>query len=148
MIRDREATQGTCMVRFGEALQIFFGDDPQRRRDATVGFWIGLAEKVGMGACRAAMVRPNLGKNPWATEALSAVANHWGLVVTTFKYGDITELWITRPANAVEVENLLTCAVNSPEWHTRRGLLCGVPVEEIDPEFHLRPGYGEFIDRR
>jgi hypothetical protein len=34
----------------------------------------------------------------------------------------------------------------APAWHNLRAQLCGVPVDEIDHEFHLRSGAGERCD--
>lgn len=136
----------TCGALFKEGIDRYAGNDSEKRKMFAIGFWYGQAEKVFLNACKAAMFRPSLERNPWALETLREIADHYGLVTVIIEYENMTELWITKPINRTEVEAIIDVSANSEAWHVRRGLLCGIPTNEIDPIFHLRQGYGKYSD--
>lgn len=138
--------QYTCGMIYKECVNFYCQDNQELRRMFAIGFFHGQAEKVYLGACKAAMFRPNLNRNPWAREVLTEVAARYGLVVIPLIYENMTELWITKPANITKVETIAGFPINSSEWHRTRGLLCGIPEDELDYSFHLRKGYGKYPD--
>ncbi len=89
-----------------EAINKYAGDDSEKIRIFAAGFVSGQAEKVYLGACRAAMFRPS--------------QDRYGML------------------------NVVT--EDSRDWHHQRALLCGIPNEEVDYEFHIRAGHGERCD--
>ena len=108
------------------------------------GWVFGQAEKVYLGACRAAMFRPSPERFDLAWELAGDAARRYGLIRTSL----IGEVWLLRNQSAQELLARLRILVpNSLTWHTVRGQLCGVPPEEIDFRFHERPGAGEPCDR-
>ncbi|OGZ44496.1 MAG: hypothetical protein A2719_05230 [Candidatus Ryanbacteria bacterium RIFCSPHIGHO2_01_FULL_45_22] len=163
----------TCVVKMAEIMNKYTGADPERIKLFCLGFWTGACEKVRKNP-PAAMFRPSLKQHPWALEGIRDVAQAFGLVTILVSYreeslfpcftlvlndsvvakrsiqefinenGRHQELWVSRPGNVARIEALKSLPVNSPEWHRERGLLCGIPEDEIDPEFHLREGYGKF----
>jgi hypothetical protein len=134
----------TCGPLYQDALRTFAGDDPERMRLFAAGFMSGQAEKVYLGACQAAMFRPSAERREMALEILADLARRYGLaVVTTAVAG---ELWLCRPASVADIELLALILPDSPGWHIWRGLLCGVPPDEIDVQFHERPGHGQRCD--
>ena len=138
---DRSKTP-TCGVLYREALEHYIAMDPERVRMFTAGFCTGQAEKVHLGACKAAMFRPSAENREMLLEVLIDIAERYVLCIVTTK----DEIWIARRENAELVRKMKAIQENSPEWHEFRGMLCGVPAEEIDRQFHHRHGYGERAD--
>lgn len=138
--------QHTCCVAYKEGIDLYCQDNLALRRVFAIGFFHGQAEKVYLGACKAAMFRPNLNRNPWVRKAITEVATRYKLVVIPLAYENITELWVTKLDHAAEVEAIAGFPVNSAEWHQTRGLLCGVPENKLDSSFHLRKGYDKYPD--
>lgn len=96
----------------------------------SIGFLIGQAEKVYMGACDGCMTRDTSIK-----DAAKRIAAVYGLT-----YSDLApetenvradELWIFRGPL-----RFLSHEVNSPEWNLHRAALCGVPASEINLNYH------------
>lgn len=140
--------QQTCGPKFSAALSYFarITQDPVQLFSA--GHMTGQAEKVYLGACTAAMFRPSLEYSAWAFQAAVYLAGLYGLSVSTFGREDIAdEIWIHRTNRTENVQNIQFEDFNSSAWHILRGMLCGVPIGEIDTEFHLRKGYAKPCDR-
>ncbi len=135
----------TCGVLYKETADQF-GQTPETVDAFAAGHVSGQAEKVYLGACKAAMFRPQPDRHAWLLEVVQAIAGRYGLQVQCLTYmdgGEIrNEIWISRQG----VGKWLDYPVNSQQWHTLRGLVCGVPLGEIDGLFHLRPGYGQPCD--
>lgn len=111
------------------------------------GHATGLAEKVYLGACEAAMLRPEPENYEWLLATVRQVAHVYGLAVQEYKYPEngpragAREIWMldVRDEGAGILFNALTdLPANSPSWHATRGKLCGVPMGQIDYVFHER----------
>lgn len=149
--------------------------DPRAYRAFAAGFVTGQAEKVYLGACVAAMFRPSEDRLSLMRELLDDITPRYGLTVVWMGWprggkrgymGQVAvpepsdplhdgprvefeaefEAWICRPASAPVVARMRLLTRNSPEWHTLRAMLCGVPVGEVDVRFHERVGAGERCD--
>lgn len=107
----------------------------------------GNAEKVYLGACRAAMFRPQPERHDRLFQIVSSVGHRYGLCVQSLPYeldGQIIfEIWLSRGG----VGEWLTHPVNSPDWHRIRGLACGVPLLEIDEEFNSHKNFNAPCDK-
>lgn len=133
----------TCGVPFKEALAEATGMEDDLIVAFAKGHMTGQAEKVYLGACRAAMFRPSERWYPMLWVYAFETAERFNLVRT--RVGD--EIWLLRDALALrDFYRMTKLSENSPEWHETRGRLTGVPADEIDPEFHEREGYGEVCD--
>ena len=139
---DEKFPKPTCGVLFLNALAQYTFMDPETIPVFAAGFVTGQAEKVYLGACRAAMFRPSPEYHEMFFRILTDTEKRYGLRSVCFN----DEIWISRPENVSLVESVFNLVPNSPEWHELRGRLCGVPHEEIDREFHLRRGYDERAD--
>lgn len=113
------------------------------------GFVVGQAEKIYLGACHAAMFRPtdNRSKNVVLTSCMVCSAVY-GLQVSIFEREEIKdEIWLVDNRFANHLADVLcNYSYNSQEWHIERGLLCGIPLANIDPSFHERKGFNEKIE--
>lgn len=144
---DAQEERVSCSVLMKRVYDLYNPEgDEQKLESFTAGFWCGQAEKVYLGACKAAMFRPNFEKRPEAIDTIKKVVSVYGLVwhVLPTSYGD--ELWIMRPQHLQEVLDVLLCREDSPTWHERRARLCGIPEEEIDVNFHLRRGRKVYLE--
>lgn len=137
-------TKKTCGPMYKEGLEKY-GDSPEKMRAFAAGFVSGQAEKVYLGACRAAMFRPSQDRSGMIEEIIKDVCSRYGLG-TIYPVGTENEFWICRLEWADDVELLRVITENSPQWHAHRAYLCGVPESEIDYEFHLRAGHGKRCD--
>jgi|SRR3989304_4911931 len=134
----------TCGPMYLEALLKYAGDDPVNVKLFAAGFISGQAEKVYLGACKAAMFRPSDINAPMVREICKDVAQRYGLMLLTYE----DEFWLVRNIGARSVLwTAIECETNSADWHVLRGMLCGVPKDEIDPTFHEREGYGQPCDQ-
>lgn len=133
----------TCGPMYKEALERYAGDDAELIRIFAAGFVSGQAEKVYLGACRAAMFRPSQDRYGMLIETVRDVAQRYGLTVVE-GIGSQNEIWVCRPDDAELVRGQMQYPENSPPWHVHRATLCG--VDEIDVRFHLRAGSGERCD--
>jgi len=113
------------------------------------GMVYGQAEKVYLGACQASMFRPSAEHRAWHLELTRYICDLMDLrLVTALRFEISDEIWICRPgAERILRECLERDEVNSPAWHTFRGLMTGVPMDEVDMEFHRRRGFGLPCDR-
>jgi hypothetical protein len=136
----------TCGPLYNEGMLAYCRSAEEERLFAA-GFVSGQAEKVYLGACRAAMFRPSPEKRDMLIEVVIEVAKRYELAVDYL----LDEIWILRSSfdgQWILFSSLLNQEVNSPAWHVWRALLCGVPVDEVDLEFHKRKGFGEKCDVR
>ena len=134
----------TCGPLYLDGLLKYAGDDPEKVRLFAAGFITGQAEKAALGASMAAMFRPSEIYRGMVQEVASDVACRYGLQYQML--GD--EIWLYASGARMLMWTLKQVQSNSPEWHTIRGFLCGVPSHEIDVAFHRRKGYGEPYDRK
>lgn len=139
----------TCGPLYKSGLERFTGMDPALMPIFAAGFVSGEAEKVYLGACRAAMFRPS--DQEWAEKLLviiEDVAARYGLLIEMLQTSRGSEIWLCRDEiTATIVRTLPDMKENSGQWHEHRGYLCGVPIPELDFRFHERSGYGECCDR-
>jgi hypothetical protein len=116
----------------------------ERQRLFAAGFVSGQAEKVYLGACKAAMFRPSEETFESIVTILRDVCQRYGLI---FQEID-GELWLSRPENAKTVLEDVRRFEPKSEWsHRVRGKLCGIPEAELDLKFHERQGYMEKCDK-
>lgn len=136
-------TLPTCGELFKEFLLLCTAGDPEKVRIFDAGVTYGQAEKVYLGACMAVMFRPT--DSYWDTKFKSCedVCKLLKLSLMVISTSVGREIWISRPENEEVVRSLPRFPENSPLWHMLRGSLCGIPLGEIDTQFHLRKGYGK-----
>ncbi len=91
------------------------------------------AEKIWLGACPAAMFRPTDNESEFEAR-ISYVASVYSL--DSMKVDD--EYWLFRRQYYHTIVDMKMAEKNSPLYHSLRGLLCGVPVNELDLTFHER----------
>lgn len=138
----------TCGPLYKMGLERFTGLDPDKIPIFAAGFVSGEAEKVYLGACRAAMFRPSSEWKETLLAIVEDVAERYGLVIEMLKTSRGPEIWLCKDQDAVGTVRLISgLEENSPEWHIMRGHMCGVPHYHLDIEFHKRSGYGENCDR-
>lgn len=142
----------TCGVLYLEGLEQFAGETAESFLAWTAGFVSGQAEKVYLGACKAAMFRPSDEHFEMVSQIAESVCRRYGLCMRRGVRGNPkkggNEIWIYRLENADRIGEWLRHEENSPKWHTLRAALCGIPANEIDFEFHNRAGYNEPCDRK
>lgn len=111
------------------------------------GFAAGQAEKVFLGACKAAMFRPSAENFGWYFQEVKIIAEAFGLSVTLLNsHSSETpyEIWIHKDV----IGEWLNHEVNSPMWHKSRAEVCGIPAEKVDVDYHLRNGYGQKCENK
>lgn len=135
----------TCGPMYFDALSKYAGDDDALIRVFAAGFINGQAEKVYLGACRAAMFRPSEERYVMVRELAKEACERYNL---NLFYAPDGEVWICRSVATWKALDDLYAQYDNrgAEWHRRRGELCGVPAHEIDEEFHKRKGHGEPCD--
>ena len=134
----------TCGPMYKEALDKYADGDESKSHAFAAGFVSGQAEKVYLGACRAAMFRPSQDRKAMLLEIVADAAARYGLRVVV-PVGAKGEVWICRATYLPAVEMLRDCHPeneNSEWWHRHRAFLCGVPDDEVDSKFHLRDRHG------
>lgn len=127
-----------------EILRNRYGTTPETAKAFAFGFATGQAEKVHLGACQACMFRPDLESFEWYVTEVAEIAKCFGLKVTVLDSRcpeTPREIWLHR--EGVEVGKWVTHETNSEEWHRLRAEVCGIPMSEVDKEYHLRNGYGK-----
>lgn len=123
-----------------EALTKHTGGDPALARAFAAGFVSGQAEKVYLGACMAAMFRPSADKQAMILELVQDACDRYSLLSYDSRRG---ELWICRDRGVWEWVHALFWEEeeNTPNWHRQRAVLCGIPGDQMDLEFHKRQGW-------
>ena len=134
--------QVTCGVLFKQLLEELTDMNSESILRAGAFFIAGQAEKVYLGACPAAMSRPSAGYFGKQLENIWKIAQIYDLKTATYP----DEIWICRKEYIGDVDRMRMLPVNSPAWHHARARLCGIPLKEVDEQFHLRSGYGERAD--
>lgn len=133
----------TCGPLYLHAMMRWTGMDEGLVRAFAAGFINGQAEKVYLGACRAAMFRPPMRHDEMVCDIVRDACLRYGLEWTFLR----EEVWICRDQIAkLAVLALNDLVLNSPLWHAHRAALYGIPEAEVDLSFHERPGYGEPCD--
>ena len=110
------------------------------------GFATGLCEKVYLGACFGAMLRPAREDFDWLLATVKVVVRVYDLTVNEYRYPEngpragSREIWILNdnPVAGYTYRQMIKMTVNTPGWHTARGQLCGIPSDQIDYAFHER----------
>ncbi len=130
----------TCMPMYREAFLKYGGGVRRKERAFAAGFVTGQAEKIYLGACDAAMFRPNKEDVNWLWPIVHDVCERYMLY--SLSIGD--EIWIFNRNDRQRLQELkelyLNGHENSPHWHAVRAGLCGIPWCRIDEEFHNREG--------
>ena len=112
--------------------------DPDPIHFYALGHALGNAEKVWLGACPAFMIRPKEEHYLDAVKRIETICAAYSLNFRRLTTSRGTELWVCSTSNLHLVERLYQIKENSSEWHLVRGLLCGVPIGQIDYSFHER----------
>ena len=134
----------TCGEFYKEAIQKY-GMTESTYWAFAAGFVSGQAEKVFIGACRAAMFRPSVYKMEQLIEIVCEIANRYSL--TARRLAD--EIWIWRTGDGaveIDLERMIGMPSNNWLWHAIRADLCGISLRQFDPKFHERDGYGQDCD--
>ena len=100
-------------------------------RQLCYGHMIGLAEKVYLGACDAAMIAPAHADVAWTRSAHKLVADEYDLLIFEKRRNRVTELWFVR---GKEAYIRLVAGIDD---NIVRGDLCGIPALGIDPDYLL-----------
>ena len=132
----------TCGELYRQALDKWTGMDPECVRLFAVGFVMGQAEKVFLGAAPGAMFRPSEQYREHIERCASYAMLHYDLNISLV--GE--EVWILRPAFLPDLKQVRRTPKDTPAYHALRAYLCGIPVDHVDPEYHLRPGHGQPCD--
>lgn len=139
--------QQTCGPLYKAGLESFTGMDPELIPIFAAGFVSGQAEKVKLGACQAAMFRPSEDWVETVRSIVREVAERYGLAWATIGTSRGLEIWLCKSFEIYDaITSLESLGENSPRWHERRGLLCGVRAHDIDYLFHERAGFGQPCD--
>lgn len=115
--------------------------DPRVLTDSgfVTGFVTGQAEKVHIGACRAAMFHPEVFNFELVHEIAANIAGIYGLQMHVFICGERREIWLVHPNAEAAYEAMVRTIEFGASLATAnklRGDLCG--VEDIDPEYPWR----------
>lgn len=135
----------TCGEFYLDALTKHTGGDERLVEAFAAGFVNGQAEKVYLGACPAAMFRPSPDRAVLIDLLVQDTCQRYGLKSYLSASG---EVWIGRDKATLD-EIVFVCREvesNTPRWHRRRALLCGIPENEIDHEFHKRKMFNQPCD--
>ena len=130
----------TCGAYYKEFREHFSCLDLTTEQAICIGFMYGQAEKVFLGACNASMFRPLLERKNWSIDQLKWICALLQLSIVIADRKEIErEIWICKPQSRwLLQETLEREEYNSLAWHIFRGLMTGVPLTEIDNEFHTR----------
>lgn len=145
---NQKSGRTTCGPLFSDCLCAFTDLTHNQVETFAAGHLSGQAEKIYLGACLAAMVRPSRLYRSWCLHVCTKLSAIYGLEVSVFERDEIAdEIWIHKPEARPFLEELNALEVNSRLWHHIRGFLCGIPAAEIDTHFHTRQGYQEVCDQ-
>lgn len=112
------------------------------RRASSMGFFAGLCEKVCLGACPSAMIKPdNDDLRDWAGPIIANIAGTYDLKVHFHSLFSEkrTEIWVARNEGIMdEIKKMLKLERNTPAYHNTRAWLIGIPDSEIDHKYHER----------
>ena len=145
---------GKSSLRRSEAaLSIACGEIYRRLRESLetakldsfgAGFMAGQAEKIYLGACKAAMFRIQPENRRDVARVISIIADAYSLRCLEVN----GEFWFFRNSiTEAQIKDVYyTFDENTAEWHLRRGYLVGIPANEIDLGYHKSTGFGEPCD--
>ena len=105
-------------------------------RHFTLGFLVGIAEKVNIGACAGAMASPERKDAAWVSEMVETVAAEYELLTYEIPRLHRIEYWFLANAGAK------AALVESPDDNILRGMLCGVAMDKINPDHILEAPIG------
>ena len=100
-------------------------------RAGAMMFVVGNAEKVAIGACRAAMSAPHKKDIHWFRPLHVAVGEEYGLLRHEIARSNRVECWLVRDAAA---HALLRRGIND---NVTRAYLCGIEAGQIDSDYIL-----------
>src|SRR5688572_26875112 len=84
----------------------------------SAGHMCGQAEKIYLGACKAAMFCPSPEYHRWAFNAALYLSKVYGLQVSVFDNTEIAdEIWLHTAESSSMLGLLSRAEVNTPEWH-------------------------------
>lgn len=90
------------------------------------GFFVGLAEKVFIGACRACMNAVDKEKRNWAEDIALDICSVYNLYTITIELKHRVEIWIAKDErDLIELQSHIFD-------NKFRAELCGYPYDEID----------------
>lgn len=129
-----------------QELRAIYGKTEAEYRAFACGYVAGQAEKIYLGVCGAAMFRPGREHLPWYFAEVSKIAKTYGLHTSLVQHkdSDTAEIWIHR--KGLMMSDWMAKGLNTPEYHTIRARLCGIPEADIDTQYHLRDGHNEPCD--
>lgn len=135
-----------CGVLHNRAMDHFCGDDEEKIRLFAPGFILGQAEKVYLGACRAAMFRPEKRHRKLVGDVLFYACQQYDLRQIYLK--TTGEYWLFDKEYNAHMEMIALMSIRATEWpltddewydyHKERGRLCGIPPWKIDGKYHER----------
>jgi hypothetical protein len=131
-------TRVTCGLLFVKALEAAKQNTSDPLELFSWGHLVGQAEKVYLGACKAAMFRPSRSEQSRFIHRIETVCAIYGLTYFVLPTSRGKEYWICRLERLFIMKSLEICSENTPESHRLRGWLCGIPADEIDERFHER----------
>ena len=148
------STQPTCGELYLKALEHYTGFDDAKIALFAPGFVMAHAECLHLRAKRAAMFRPTLAYHELIMDACrTAMELYDGLSLLYIEHTG--EFWLFREEWHAMMMKVFEMAQEEMAewdterwalWHTLRGRLCAIPESDIDPQYHLRSGYGSQCD--
>jgi hypothetical protein len=108
-----------------------FADGETDRRLLSIGWMGGLAEKVYMGACRAAMVAPLRIDESWTCHAARFICETYGLHIFVKHRTSRTEIWFCRDT---KTQYALDAYIDDNQF---RATICGLDMALYDPKHPL-----------
>ncbi len=99
----------------------------------SLGFLIGQAEKVNIGACEGCMTK-DIGLATAAPIIAQIYGLKWCALFSTTVNVRSPELWLYRGEFLPWVKQ--NYPLDSPEWNLHRAAMCGVPANQINLSYH------------
>jgi hypothetical protein len=108
---------------------------PEDEKLFAIGYYYGQCEKIFLGACKAAMFRPD--ERNWDTclKAIYQICEKLELDITLVpmeRGGQTEEIWVSQPGTVLDFRQVQE---GCESWHIRRGVLCGISEDKIDPKW-------------
>lgn len=105
-------------------------------RPYAAGFVTGLAEKVHIGACAAAMVKPSIVDSYWLLPTCKDIARTYKLRLFVLPRTKVIEVWFCRDKQTVEKLKDAEC-MDLRGANRARALLCGFPYASINDSYPI-----------
>lgn len=109
-----------------------------------LGCYTGQMEKVIVGACRFCMFSPELKDCAVLSPMIKRLATKFGLEVNLLP--NENEYWICKNEDIKWFHKMEIMEIDSKEFHELRGFMCGISLDYIDPEYHLREGHTQSLN--